>query len=54
MVRIVVGTILLGISVFMLITGRDKLSKNDNDAGDLVSIISAAVLFISCIVCIFQ
>ena len=54
MVGIVVGTILLGISVFMLITGRNKLSKNDNDAGGLVSILSAAVLFISCIVCIFQ
>ena len=52
MVGIVVGTILLGISVFMLITGRNKLSKND--AGGLVSILSAAVLFISCIVCIFQ
>lgn len=30
---IVVGTILLGISVFMLLTGRGKLSKNDEDAG---------------------
>lgn len=30
---VVIGIILLGISLFMLLTGRGKLSKNDEDAG---------------------
>lgn len=44
---IVVGTILLGISVFMLLTGRGKLSKNDEDAGGWISVVGGAVFFIS-------
>lgn len=50
---IVVGTILLGISVFMLLTGRGKLSKNDEDAGGRVSVVGGAVFFISSMICIF-
>lgn len=50
---IVVGTILLGISVFMLLTGRGKLSKNDEDAGGWISVVGGAVFFISSMVCIF-
>lgn len=50
---IVVGTILLGISVFMLLTGRGKLSKNDEDAGGWISVVGGAVFFISSIICIF-
>lgn len=30
---VVVGILLLGISLFMLLTGRGKLSKDDEDAG---------------------
>ena len=50
---IVVGTILLGISVFMLLTGRGKLSKNDEDAGGWISVVGGAVFFISSMICIF-
>lgn len=50
---IVVGTILLGISVFMLLTGRGKLSKNDEDAGGWISVVGGAVSFISSMICIF-
>lgn len=32
---VVIGIILLGISLFMLLTGRGKLSKNDEDAGQV-------------------
>lgn len=31
----IAGIILLGISLFMLLTGRGKLSKNDEDAGQV-------------------
>ena len=47
---IVVGTILLGISVFMLLTGRGKLSKNDEGR---ISVVGGAVFFISSMICIF-
>lgn len=50
---IVVGTILLGISVFMLLTGRGKLSKNDEDAGGWISVVGGVVFFISSMICIF-
>lgn len=40
-----VETPLLGISVFMLLTGR--LSKNDEDAGGWISVVGGAVFFIS-------
>lgn len=45
--------ILLGISVFMLLTGRGKLSKNDEDAGGWISVAGGAVFFISSMICIF-
>lgn len=51
---IVVGTILLGTSVFMLLTGRGKLSKDEEDAGGWVSVVGGAVFFISSMVCIFN
>lgn len=48
-----VGIILLGISLFMLLTGRGKLSKNDEDAGGWTSVVGGAVFFISSMICIF-
>lgn len=45
--------ILLGISLFMLLTGRGKLSKNDEDAGGWTSVVGGAVFFISSMICIF-
>lgn len=44
---------LLGISLFMLLTGRGKLSKNDEDAGGWTSVVGGAVFFISSMICIF-
>lgn len=40
---VVIGIILLGISLFMLLTGRGKLSKNDEDAGGRRSFISSMI-----------
>ena len=48
-----IGIILLGISLFMLLTGRGKLSKNDEDAGGWTSVVGGAVFFISSMICIF-
>lgn len=42
---VVIGIILLGISLFMLLTGRGKLSKNDEDAGSWTSVVGGAVFF---------
>lgn len=50
---VVIGIILLGISLFMLLTGREKLSKNDEDAGGWISVIGGAVFFISSMICVF-
>lgn len=50
---IVIGIILLVISVFMLLTGRGKLSKNGGDAGGWVSMVGGVILFISSMICIF-
>lgn len=50
---IVIGIILLGISIFMLLTGRNKLSGNDEDAGGWVSMLSSAIFFISSVFCVF-
>lgn len=50
---VVIGIILLGISLFMLLTGRGKLSKNDEDAGGWISVVGGAVFFISSMICIF-
>ena len=50
---VVIGIILLGISLFMLLTGRGKLSKNDEDAGGWTSVVGGAVFFISSMICIF-
>lgn len=52
-VGVVIGIILLGISLFMLLTGRGKLSKNDEDAGGWTSVVGGAVFFISSMICIF-
>lgn len=44
---VVIGILLLGISLFLLITGRGKLSKDDEDAGGWISVVGGAVFFIS-------
>lgn len=44
---VVIGILLLGISLFLLITGRGKLSKDDKDAGGWISVVGGAVFFIS-------
>ena len=49
---VVIG-ILLGISLFLLITGRGKLSKDDEDAGGWISVVGGAVFFISSMICVF-
>lgn len=50
---VVIGILLLGISLFLLITGRGKLSKDDKDAGGWISVVGGAVFFISSIICVF-
>lgn len=50
---IVIGILLLGISLFLLITGRGKLSKDDEDAGGWISVVGGAVFFISSMICVF-
>lgn len=37
----------------MLLTGRGKLSKNDEDAGGWTSVVGGAVFFISSMICVF-
>ena len=49
----VIGILLLGISLFLLITGRGKLSKDDEDAGGWISVVGGAVFFISSMICVF-
>lgn len=44
---VAVGTVLLGMSLYLLIVGRGKLSKNSEDAGGWISIVSSVVTFIS-------
>lgn len=48
---VVIGILLLGISLFLLITGRGKLSKDD--AGGWISVVSGAVFFIYSMICVF-
>lgn len=50
---LVIGILLLGISLFLLITGRGKLSKDDEDAGGWISVVGGAVFFISSMICVF-
>ena len=50
---VVIGILLLGISLFLLITGRGKLSKDDEDAGGWISVVGGAVFFISSMICVF-
>ena len=51
---IVVGVLLLGVSLFMLITGRGIVSRDDEDAGGWVSVIAGVIFFISSTICIFS
>lgn len=46
-----VGTVLLGMSLYLLIVGRGKLSKNSEDAGGWI--VSSVVTFISSMFCMF-
>lgn len=48
---VVIGILLLGISLFLLITGRGKLSNED--AGGWISVVGGAVFFISSMICVF-
>lgn len=50
---VVIGILLLGISLFLLMTGRGKLSKDDKDAGGWISVVGGAVFFISSMICVF-
>lgn len=50
---VAVGTVLLGMSLYLLIVGRGKLSKNSEDAGGWISIVSSVVTFISSMFCMF-
>lgn len=50
---VVIGILLLGISLFLLITGRGKLSKDDEDAGGWISVVGGAVFFISSMIYVF-
>lgn len=50
---VIVGILLLGISLFMLLTGQGKLFKNDEDAGGWISIVGGVVFFIASMICIF-
>lgn len=45
------GTVLLGMSLYLLIVGRGKLSKNSEDAGGWI--VSSVVTFISSMFCMF-
>ena len=49
---VVIGILLLGISLFLLITGRGKLSKDYKDAGGWISVVGGAVFFISSMICV--
>lgn len=48
---VAVGTVLLGMSLYLLIVGRGKLSKNSEDAGGWI--VSSVVTFISSMFCMF-
>lgn len=50
---VIIGILLLGISLFLLITGRGKLSKDDEDTGGWISVVGGAVFFISSMICVF-
>lgn len=50
---LVVGFILLALCIYMVIVGKGKLSKNDEDAGGWVSIIGGAIFFVSSMICMF-
>lgn len=50
---IVIGIILLGISIFAFVTGRNKLSIDSEDAGGVTSMVGAVVLFAASMLCIF-
>lgn len=50
---VAVGTVLLGMSLYSLIVGRGKLSKNSEDAGGWISVVSSVVTFISSMFCMF-
>ena len=53
MAGLVVGFILLALCIYMVIAGKGKLSKNDEDTGGWVSIIGGAIFFISSMICMF-
>lgn len=50
---IIVGLTLLGFSIYFAIQGKNRFSNDDADAGAVVSVVSAAILFIGSIVCLF-
>lgn len=50
---LVVGFILLALCIYMVLIGKSKLSKNDEDSGGWVSVISAVVFFIASMICMF-
>lgn len=50
---LVIGFVLLALCIYMIITGKSKLSANDDDAGGWISIICGAVFFIASMICVF-
>lgn len=50
---LIIGFVLLVLSIYFLLTGRNKLSKEDNSAGGIVSVVAAVVLFLSSMICVF-
>lgn len=50
---LVIGFALLVLSIYFLLTGRNKLSKEESSAGGIASVIAAVVLFISSMICVF-
>lgn len=50
---LVVGFILLALCIYMVLIGKNKLSKDDEDSGGWVSVISAVVFFIASMICMF-
>lgn len=50
---VVIGIILLGISIFAFVTGKNKLSIDSEDAGGITSMVGAVVLFAASMLCIF-
>lgn len=51
---LVIGLALLGLSIYLLLNGKSKLSEDsDNQNGGIVSIVAAIVFFLASMICVF-